>query len=97
MKTKLDEGQYLTMEEFASDVNLVFANCRQFNPPTTDPTLCADAVEKQFKKEWTKALEKKLTFQEKRSVQAVMNKLVHELELVFLPINVVTFQLTLII
>ena len=27
-KTKLDEKQYLTKEEFASDVNLVFANCR---------------------------------------------------------------------
>lgn len=63
------------MEEFAKDVMLIFANCRQFNPPTTDPTVCADIVEKAFKKEWAKAMEKKLSASEKRSIIAVMNKL----------------------
>lgn len=80
MKTKLDQGLYSTMDEFANDVHLVLANCRKFNPPTTDPTICADIVEKLFRKEWAKAMEKKLSFQEKRSIQAVMNKLAHEIE-----------------
>ena len=78
MKAQLEQGHYNTMEEFASDVNLVFANCRTFNPPTTHPTLCADAVERAFKKEWVKAMEKKLTFQEKRSLQGVMTKLIND-------------------
>lgn len=75
MKAQLDSGHYSTMEEFAADVNLIFSNCRAFNPPTTHPTICADAVERAFKKEWVKAMEKKLTFQEKRSLQSAMTKL----------------------
>ncbi|THH09339.1 hypothetical protein EW145_g2091 [Phellinidium pouzarii] len=79
MKARLDRSEYSTMEEFASDVELVFANCRLFNPPTTDPTICADIVEKVFKKEWTKAMEKKLSFQEKRQLLAIMTKLATDL------------------
>ncbi|KAH8110586.1 hypothetical protein DFH11DRAFT_1619105 [Phellopilus nigrolimitatus] len=75
MGLRLGQGYYSTMEQFASDVELIFANCRQFNPPTTGPTLWADAVEKVFRKEWTKAMEKKLAFQEKRSLQTIMTKL----------------------
>ena len=78
MKAKLDENIYSTMEDFARDVELVFANCRKFNPPTTAPTVCADVVEKVFKKEWMKAMEKRLTPAEKRSLTAVMNKLQHD-------------------
>ncbi|KAI5120798.1 hypothetical protein M0805_002425 [Coniferiporia weirii] len=74
MKSRLDKNAYTSMEEFANDVDLIFANCRQFNPPTTDPTLCADVVEKAFKKEWAKVKEKKLSFQEKRNLQAIMTK-----------------------
>lgn len=75
MKAQLEQGHYKTMEEFASDVNLVLRNCRAFNPPTTHPVLCADAVERAFKKEWAKAMEKKLTFQEKRGLQSAMTKI----------------------
>jgi len=35
-------------------------------------------VEKVFKKEWAKVIEKKLSFAEKRSLQAQMNQLVKE-------------------
>ncbi|CAL1694239.1 unnamed protein product [Somion occarium] len=75
MSAKLNEHKYLTMEEFAKDVELVFANCRQFNPPTTYPVNCADAVERAFKKEWAKATEKKLAYNEKRSLLGIVNKL----------------------
>lgn len=74
MQTKLAQGKYQTMDSFAQDVYLVFKNCRQFNPPTTYPTNCADAVEKVFQKEWAKATENKLTSAEKRTLLGVLNK-----------------------
>ena len=80
MRQKLDNAQYSSMEEFASDVQLVFSNCRQFNPPTTGPTVCADVVERVFKKEWPKLLERKLSFQEKRGLLGIMTKLQNDIE-----------------
>ncbi|KAI0937072.1 hypothetical protein AcV5_005059 [Taiwanofungus camphoratus] len=76
MSTKLSEGAYATMEDFAQDVELIFRNCRTFNPPTTYPVTCADTVERVFKKEWARAMEKKLAWNEKRSLQGIMTKLV---------------------
>lgn len=78
MSQKLAQGDYVYMEEFAKDVELVFSNCRKFNPARTYPVTCADVVEKAFKKEWAKATEKKLTFAEKRSLQGLMTTLVKE-------------------
>ncbi|OJA15957.1 TAF2 protein [Rhizopogon vesiculosus] len=78
MTQRLNEGKYLTMEDFQKDVELVLSNCRKFNPPTTYPANCADAVEKVFKKEWAKVIERKLSFTEKRSLQALMTQLVKE-------------------
>ncbi|KAI6112477.1 hypothetical protein EDD16DRAFT_1167057 [Pisolithus croceorrhizus] len=78
MSQKLTEGKYVTMEEFAKDAELVFSNCRQFNPPTTYPVNCADVVDKVFKREWNKALEKKLSWAEKRSLQGLMTSLVKD-------------------
>ena len=76
MTNKLNDGAYATMEEFAKDVEQIFINCRIFNPPTTYPVTCADNLERIFKKEWSKAMEKKLAWNEKRSLQGVLNKLV---------------------
>ena len=75
---RLKKGHYSTMEEFARDVGLIFANCRQFNPPGTHPVLNAEVVEKVFKREWPKALEKKLSFKEKRSLMSTMTKLMSD-------------------
>ncbi|OCH90063.1 hypothetical protein OBBRIDRAFT_793679 [Obba rivulosa] len=76
ISNKLGEGAYSTMEDFAKDVELILSNCRTFNPPSTFPANCADIVEKVWKKEWQKATEKKLTWNEKRGLQTFMNKLV---------------------
>lgn len=78
MTNKLNEHQYTTMEEFSKDVELVLSNCRTFNPPTTYPVNCADAVERVYKKEWSKVTEKKLSWNEKRSLQSIMNKIVQD-------------------
>jgi len=78
MGEKLTDGSYSHMEEFAKDIQLVFSNCRKFNPPLTYPVTCADTVEKAFKKEWAKAMEKKLSWLEKRSLQGLMTGLIKE-------------------
>ncbi|TDL26427.1 TATA-binding protein associated factor Taf2 [Rickenella mellea] len=80
MKLRLDSHHYKTMEEFASNAYLVFSNCRKFNYPGTDPVLCADIVEKAFKKEWAKVMEKKLSHNDKRSLLGIMTKLQNELQ-----------------
>ncbi|KAH9929687.1 uncharacterized protein B0H18DRAFT_995740 [Fomitopsis serialis] len=59
MSTKLNEGAYVTMENFAKDVDLIFRN-----------------FERVFKKEWAKVTERKLAWNDKRSLQSAMNKLV---------------------
>ncbi|KAI0308085.1 hypothetical protein B0F90DRAFT_1680044 [Multifurca ochricompacta] len=71
-------SKYSTMEEFSRDVELVFNNCRLFNPPTTYPVQCADAVERVFKREWSRAAEKKMAWSEKRSLQSLMTTLVKD-------------------
>ncbi|THH19678.1 hypothetical protein EW146_g1531 [Bondarzewia mesenterica] len=78
MGQRLTAGTYVTMEDFAKDMELIFGNCRLFNPPTTYPTDCADVVERAFKKEWVKAMEKRLSWAEKRSLQSLMTNLVKE-------------------
>jgi transcription initiation factor TFIID subunit 2 len=75
---RLNQNKYATMEEFESDVRLVFSNCRQFNPPTTYPCNCADVVEQLFIKEWTKLADKKLDYGDKRSMLTIMNQLIRE-------------------
>ncbi|KAF8167444.1 hypothetical protein B0H34DRAFT_792168 [Crassisporium funariophilum] len=78
ISNKLNESKYETMEQFKKDFELVLSNCRQFNTPDTYPTICADVVEKAFKKEWPKAMERKLSWTEKRALQGVMTTLVKE-------------------
>ena len=78
MSAKLSAGEYKTMEEFGADVELIIANCRQFNPPGTYPDTCAKALEAVWRPLWAKLTVKKLTYQEKRTLQGVMNKLVQD-------------------
>ncbi|KAG5220968.1 Transcription initiation factor TFIID [Salix suchowensis] len=75
MTQKLTESKYATMEDFLKDVELVFSNCRQFNPPLTYPIDCVEVVEKVFKKEWQKSFDRKLPYTTKRGLQAVLNTL----------------------
>ena len=78
ISTKLAQNKYVTMEDFQKDIELVFSNCRQFNPPATFPVTCADVVERVFKKEWPKTMEKKLSWADKRGLQGIMTALVKE-------------------
>ncbi|KAJ4485637.1 hypothetical protein J3R30DRAFT_3440949 [Lentinula aciculospora] len=78
ISAKLGREEYSSMEDFSKDVELVFNNCRQFNPPRTFPVICADVVEAAFKKEWSKVREKKLSWAEKRGLQAILSAFVKE-------------------
>jgi transcription initiation factor TFIID subunit 2 len=78
MTQKLTENQYMTMEDFKNDMELIFSNCRQFNPSSTYPVACADVIEKAFRKEWPKVLERKLSWSEKRGLQGMMSTLVKD-------------------
>ncbi|KAH9968683.1 TATA-binding protein associated factor Taf2 [Russula dissimulans] len=75
MMQNLNSGKYSTMEEITRDVELVFSNCRLFNPPTTYPVQCVDVLERAFKKEWARIAEKKMPWSEKRSLQSLMTTL----------------------
>jgi transcription initiation factor TFIID subunit 2 len=78
MGDKVSSGAYAMMEQFQKDFELMLANCRQFNPPGTMPVACADTVERAFKKEWAKTMEKRISYAEKRSLQSVMNTIIKE-------------------
>jgi histone acetyltransferase len=49
MDTKLSANQYASMDAFAADAQLVFENCRLFNPETTVYVKHARTMDKWFK------------------------------------------------
>ena len=72
---KLKEGAYLTMADFAADMRLMFANCRQFNPPGTIPAQMEQIVSRVWRREWSRAMVRKLDYAHKRSLQGMMSRL----------------------
>lgn len=49
MEHKLDTNSYRTLEAFAADAQLIFDNCRLYNPEATIYARNASKVEKWFK------------------------------------------------
>ncbi|KAJ1025442.1 hypothetical protein NDA13_004253 [Ustilago tritici] len=81
---KVNQAAYSTMGEFASDIELIFANCRQFNPPGTEPCQHADELEKLWRKEWARLVTPKLEANEKRALVGLVNRLkTHQSSLLF--------------
>lgn len=75
MSKKLASHHYKTMEEFRTDMELIFSNCKIFNPPATYPVEQAVLLEILFRREWTKASEKKLSTPEKRLLSSILTNL----------------------
>ncbi|KAJ7597342.1 hypothetical protein C8J56DRAFT_316264 [Mycena floridula] len=76
---KLAKNLYPTMAHFKHDIDLIFSNCRKFNPFGTFPYVAADKVDLAFQKEWTaKVVDPKLSPGEKRSLVAVLNAIAKE-------------------
>ncbi|WVQ66072.1 uncharacterized protein L199_004250 [Kwoniella botswanensis] len=70
---KIDKKQYKNLGQFARDIELVFANCRQFNPPG-EITQCADTVEDLYWKEWPKVASAKMTPDERKAMGQLINQ-----------------------
>nr|XP_018260330.1 transcription initiation factor TFIID subunit 2 [Kwoniella dejecticola CBS 10117]OBR82488.1 transcription initiation factor TFIID subunit 2 [Kwoniella dejecticola CBS 10117] len=68
---KIDNKKYKNLGQFARDVELVFANCRQFNPPG-EITQCADHVEALYWKEWPKVASSKMTPDERKAMGSLI-------------------------
>ena len=96
MSAKLTAGDYKTMEEFANDVELIFANCRQFNPPKTYPDACVNSVEAIWKPLWAKVTARKLVYNEKRALQGIMNKIMQEPTYVYMLCSFANLTLSLV-
>ncbi len=73
IREKLNRGDYKTMEAFADDVGLIFRNCRQFNPPGSEPVLLAEAVERAFVK--ARATQKGITPTDKRALSQMFQRM----------------------
>lgn len=54
--SKLNSGQYQTMEEFKTDVDLVWSNATKFNPPGHDVYVMAETLKKDFDAGYEKLL-----------------------------------------
>lgn len=84
MEKKVNQAAYSTMGDFAADMELIFANCRQFNPPGTEPCQHADELEKLWRKEWARTVTPKLEANEKRALVGLVNRLkTHQSSLLF--------------
>lgn len=54
VKKKLDNREYATADEFASDVRLIFSNCYLYNGPQTDVVAMCKKVEQMFEDKFAK-------------------------------------------
>jgi transcription initiation factor TFIID subunit 2 len=91
-KVEGKEGRkYQTMQQLADDIELVFSkyvpffvawlkltgSCRQFNGPGEISAL-ADATEATFKREWPKAVDPRMTPEERKAMQALLSRALKE-------------------
>ena len=75
MQRKLEKKQYTTMEDFADDLRLVYANCRQFNAASPDILDLVDSVEAVWKKEWPGMLKRKIPNEVKRLLTQAIHQI----------------------
>lgn len=78
MESNLVQGQYRTMESFEADMRLIFKNCRTFNHPGTVVVAHGNGLEALFDKEWTKAMEKKLSSADRTFAQKTLTNMIYD-------------------
>ncbi|XP_034042145.1 bromodomain adjacent to zinc finger domain protein 2B [Thalassophryne amazonica] len=59
IRDKLHNNQYLTVETFIGDVNLVFDNCKKFNKDASEIGQAGHRMRRFFIKRWTEVLKQK--------------------------------------
>ncbi|KAK4688551.1 transcription initiation factor TFIID subunit 2, partial [Tremellales sp. Uapishka_1] len=77
IQKKIDRKSYKSMGDLAYDIELVFANCRQFNPPGYIPDLVS-AIESAYWKEWPKAVSSKMTPDERKAMISLLVRAMKE-------------------
>lgn len=73
MQVKLNNGAYHFQQEINDDFDQIVTNCKIFNPPGTLPIAHAEAMQRYYWSEVNKL--GKLSYQEKRALQGMMNRL----------------------
>ena len=73
LQANLDSGRYQLQGELNDDFEQIVINAKIFNPPNTLPVVHAETLQKTWKAEVAKA--NKLSYQERRSLQGMMNRL----------------------
>jgi len=74
ISAKVEGRKYQTMGQLAYDVELVFANCRQFNNPGDALTLFADALEATYWREWARLGSPRMTPEERKAMLSLLNR-----------------------
>lgn len=82
MSQKLDSGRYGNYGSLFADFDLIVANCVKFNTPNTEPIWHVLVLDRAWRSEWEKA--SKLAYNTKRSLGAMLKKLMEEGSLVVL-------------
>lgn len=73
MQVKLNKGAYHYQQEMNDDFDQIVTNCKIFNPPNTLPIAHAEALQRFY---WSEVIKLgKLSYQEKRALQGLMNRL----------------------
>ncbi|BEJ12391.1 hypothetical protein CspHIS471_0208510 [Cutaneotrichosporon sp. HIS471] len=70
---KIDGKRYRTMGDMAKEIELIFANCRQFNPPGPITDMAAKN-EELFWKEWARAVNPRMTPDERKVMLTTLNR-----------------------
>lgn len=73
MQVKLNNGAYHFQQEVNDDFDQIVTNAKIFNPPGTLPITYAESLQRYYRTEVSKL--GKLSYQEKRALQGMMNRL----------------------
>jgi len=57
MKKKIERGRYATLQDFADDLTLVYANARKFNAQAPDILALVGKVESAWHTQWPKVVQ----------------------------------------
>ena len=76
MIRKVDRNQYGNYGELFADMDLLVANCEQFNTPNTDPIWFVLVLERHWRAEWEKA--SRMPYHTRRALEAFMKKLMKD-------------------
>ena len=67
VKENLKNNRYITVQQCLNAIQLIWDNCRTFNPPSNPIIIVCDICERKFKKEFEKSFQVNLELNEKYS------------------------------